>query len=65
MKRETTTLLALVGVSLGARHVFSYLARRRALRLAKKPEPIQSWETEGGAVPVAPNRTAAQTTPVA
>lgn len=65
MNRETTTLLALVGVSLGTRHVLSYLARRRTLRMAKKPEPIQNWEAEGGAVPVAPNRTAAQTTPIA
>ena len=51
------TIVALAGVALGTRHVLRYLAHRKA----HQPDPIQTWESEGGAVPVAPNRTAAQT----
>jgi hypothetical protein len=48
--------IALVGFALGARRLFSLWNRRTA----RQPDPLQTWESEGGAVPVAPNRTAAQ-----
>jgi hypothetical protein len=51
------TIVALVGVALGTRHVLRYLGQRKT----RQSDPIQTWESEGGAVPVAPNRTAAQT----
>ncbi|MED5618998.1 hypothetical protein [Ideonella sp. BN130291] len=36
-------------------------AERRTLRV--KPEPLQTWEGEGGAVPLRTGRTAQQVTP--
>ena len=53
------TIIALVGVALGARSVLSYLGRKTA----GQSEPLQTGEAEGGAVPTAPNRTSAQTAP--
>lgn len=47
-----------------------YFGRRwmrssRVARSQREREPIQRWEGEGGAVPVASNRTAAQVSPLA
>lgn len=60
MVRECT-LLALVGVVAGTRHVMQWRASRRDRMQA--PDPLESWEAEGGAVPVAPGRMAAQVSP--
>ena len=57
--KHDLTIIALVGLALGARSLLSYLSRKAAPR----SDPLQTWENEGGAVPVAPNRTAAQTAP--
>lgn len=53
------TVIALVGVALGARHFLGHRSRRNAQRT----DSIQTWESEGGAVPIASNRTAAQIAP--
>jgi hypothetical protein len=52
-------LIALVGVALGVGFVLRQTRRDRA----QQTDPIARWEDEGGAVPVAPNRTAAQVPP--
>lgn len=59
--RRGTTLLALLGLVLGVKHAFVTLRARR--QGADVRGAIDTWETEGGAVPVAPHRTAAQITP--
>jgi hypothetical protein len=57
--RHDFTLIALIGLAFGVRDFFEYLGRRRP----SENEAIENWETEGGAVPVAPNRTAAEVWP--
>jgi hypothetical protein len=49
----------MAGVSLA--HHRRQEAQRRASPAA--PEPVQTWEAEGGAVPVSPSRTAQQVAP--
>jgi hypothetical protein len=57
--RHDFTLVALAGLALGVRHILGYLSDK-----AHRPsDPLQTWESEGGAVPVTPNRTAAQIGP--
>jgi len=51
----------LAGYSLASHRRFE--RERRAL--AAKPEPLQTWEGEGGAVPLRSGRTAQQVTPSA
>jgi hypothetical protein len=57
------SLLAVLGL-LAARQLF--VARRRALRdpHPRKPDPVKTWENEGGAVPVSSHRTAAAVNPL-
>lgn len=55
------TLGALLG--LGWRCVAQVQAERRSTRPRAEPEHLQTWEGEGGGVPVADNRTAAQVQP--
>ena len=57
--RHNFTIMALVGLVLGVRNFLGYLNRRTA----RPSDSLQSWESEGGAVPVASNRTAAQVEP--
>jgi hypothetical protein len=59
--RSLFTLAALTGVAAGARHFFIFLKRKNKNRLQEKK--LEVWEGEGGAVPVAPTRTAAQVRP--
>jgi hypothetical protein len=59
--RSLLTLAALAGFACGARHFFIFLNEREKNRLQQKR--LEVWEGEGGAVPVAANRTAAQIRP--
>jgi hypothetical protein len=52
---------ALAGLVCGARHFFMFLKQREKNRIQQKRLAI--WEAEGGAVPVAATRTAAQVRP--
>ena len=52
---------AIAGFALGARHFARFLNEHRKNRLQEKR--LEVWEGEGGAVPVAPTRTAAQVRP--
>ena len=54
-------LLALLALGAGARQLLGYAARKRALR--DRREAIQTWEAEGGAVPVGPSQTTASQIP--
>jgi hypothetical protein len=54
-------LIALLAMGLGAQHVLHY-ARYKRSRLQQR-EALRTWEAEGGAVPTAPSRTAAQVAP--
>ena len=55
------TLAALAGLGLGARHFLIFLKEHEKNRIQAKR--LEIWEGEGGAVPVAATRTAAQVTP--
>jgi hypothetical protein len=55
------TALALLAIALGAKHIVGYAIARRQRR--EQREALQTWEGEGGAVPVTPGRTAAQVMP--
>jgi hypothetical protein len=55
------SLAALGGLVCGARHFLNFLSENDKKRLAR--EKLQVWEGEGGAVPVARARTAAQISP--
>jgi hypothetical protein len=59
--RSVLTFAALAGVICGARHFLNFLSRKSKRRLARKK--LEVWEGEGGAVPVARTRTAAQISP--
>ena len=54
-------LLALVALGAGARQILGHAARKRAR--SERREAIQTWEAEGGAVPVDPSRTTASQIP--
>jgi hypothetical protein len=60
MKRVITSL-AIATLAVGGRHFYRYLNNKRKNRLQQTK--LEVWEGEGGAVPVAPNRTAAQIAP--
>jgi hypothetical protein len=55
------TILAVATLTLGAKHALGYL-RRKGGRRAQR-EALQTWEGEGGAVPVSRSTTAAQVPP--
>ena len=59
--RTLATLSALAGLALGLRHFFIFLNEHEKNRLQEKR--LEIWEGEGGAVPVAATRTAAQVRP--
>jgi len=56
-------LLALLALGAGARQIVGYAARKRAVREGR--EAIQTWEAEGGAVPVGHSQTTASQIPPA
>lgn len=55
-------VVALAGLAMGTRAALDHARVKRARRA--HGEALNTWETEGGAVPVAANRTAAQVEPV-
>jgi hypothetical protein len=60
MERIFTTL-ALGMLALGGRHYYSHMKKKKKNKLGQTR--LEVWEGEGGAVPLAPDRTAAQVTP--
>jgi hypothetical protein len=59
--KTLATLAALAGLGLGLRHFLIFLKEHEKNRIQAKR--LEIWEGEGGAVPVAATRTAAQVTP--
>jgi hypothetical protein len=60
MERLFATL-ALGALALGGRHYYSHMKKKSKDKLGRSR--LEVWEGEGGAVPVAPDRTAAQVAP--
>jgi hypothetical protein len=59
--RTLVNLTAIAGLACGLRHLFMFLNQREKNRIQEKK--LEVWEGEGGAVPVAATRTAAQVRP--
>jgi hypothetical protein len=59
--KSILTLAAFAGLACGARHFFNFMNLKNKNRLQEKK--LEIWEGEGGAVPVAQTRTAAQVRP--
>jgi hypothetical protein len=59
--RQVFAAAAVAAVALGGRHFYRYLNSKRKNRLHQ--HKLEVWEGEGGAVPVASDRTAAQIAP--
>jgi hypothetical protein len=59
--RSLLTIAALAGLACGARHFVNFLSEKNKTRVAQKR--LEIWEGEGGAVPVAKTKTAAQISP--
>lgn len=59
--KSILTLAALGGLACGARHFLNFMNHKKKNRLQEKK--LEVWEGEGGAVPVAKTRTAAQIKP--
>ncbi|HWM41846.1 MAG TPA: hypothetical protein VNP36_05350 [Burkholderiales bacterium] len=59
--RTLVTLATLAGFACGLRQFFMFLKEREKNRVQEKK--LEVWEGEGGAVPVAATRTAAQVRP--
>ena len=59
--RTLFTLASLAGLGLGFRHFLIFLKEHEKNRIQEKR--LEIWEGEGGAVPVAATRTAAQVRP--
>lgn len=59
--RTLITLCAFAGLYAGARHFLNFMNHKNKSRLQEKK--LEVWEGEGGAVPVASTRTAAQVKP--
>ena len=59
--RSIFTIAALAGFAFGIRHFTIFLNQREKNRVTEKR--LEIWEGEGGAVPVAATRTAAQVRP--
>ena len=55
------TALAIGVLAFGGRHAYRQLKEKKKNRTPKAR--LEVWEGEGGAVPVAPDRTAAQVSP--
>jgi hypothetical protein len=53
--------LALGMLALGGRHCYSHMKNKKKDKLGRTK--LEVWEDEGGAIPVAPDRTAAQVAP--
>ena len=63
MNRSLIWIAALAGLLAGA-SLATHRRRERERRLSPaKPEPLQTWEGEGGAVPLRTGRMAQQVTP--
>jgi hypothetical protein len=54
--------VGLLAIGLAAQNILHYARYKRARR--EQNRALQTWETEGGAVPTGPSQTAAQVTPV-
>jgi hypothetical protein len=59
--RSLFSLAVIAGFGFGVRHFFIFLNEKNKNRLTEKR--LEIWEGEGGAVPVAATRTAAQVRP--
>ena len=59
--RSLLTLGAFAGFACGARHFLNFMNQKNKNRLQEKR--LEIWEGEGGAVPVAATKTAAQVRP--
>ena len=59
--KSILTLTALGALVTGARHFLNFMNQKKKNRLQKNK--LEIWEGEGGAVPVAKTRTAAQVKP--
>ena len=59
--RSLLTLAAFAGFACGARHFLNFMKQKNKISLQEKK--LEVWEAEGGAVPVARTRTAAQIRP--
>jgi hypothetical protein len=59
--RHVITSLAVATLAIGGRHFYRYLNNKKKNRLQQRK--LEVWEGEGGAVPVASHRTAAQIAP--
>jgi hypothetical protein len=59
--RTLVTLATLAGFACSLRHFFMFLKEREKNRIQEKK--LEVWEGEGGAVPAAATRTAAQVRP--
>ena len=59
--RTLVNLTVFAGLACGLRHFFMFLNQREKNRIQEKK--LEVWEGEGGAVPVAATRTAAQVRP--
>jgi hypothetical protein len=63
MTRSLVWMAGLAGVLAGASLATHRRNERERRALTGKPEPLQTWEGEGGAVPLRTGRTAQQVTP--
>ncbi len=64
LMKRLFTALAIGMLALGGRHCYNHLKSKKKGKLQKvKAAKLEVWEGEGGAVPVAPHRTAAQIAP--
>jgi hypothetical protein len=59
--KSILTLTAFGALIAGARHFLNFMNQKKKNRLQEKK--LEVWEGEGGAVPVAKSRTAAQVKP--
>ena len=59
--KSILTLGAFAGLAYGARHFLNFMNQKNKNRLQEKK--LEIWEGEGGAVPVAQTKTAAQVRP--
>ena len=59
--RPILTIAAFASLACGFRHFLNFMNQKNKTRLQEKK--LEVWEGEGGAVPVAKSRTAAQVKP--
>jgi len=65
MTRSLVWVAGMAGLLAGASLAVHRRNERDRRALEAKPEPVQTWEGEGGAVPMRTGRTAQQVTPSA